>query len=63
MTKTDYRPLTSQLLALLGQETDALAATSNFVALLLRTTGVSRLVYLTRETYSLERVSTRMISP
>ena len=34
MTKTDYRLLTSQLLALLGQETDALAATSNFVALL-----------------------------
>ncbi len=34
MTNTDYRSLASQLLALLGKETDALAATSNFVALL-----------------------------
>ena len=34
MTSTDYRSLDSQLLALLGKETDALAATSNFVALL-----------------------------
>ena len=34
MTNTDYRVLASQLLALLSQETDALAATSNFVALL-----------------------------
>ena len=34
MTITDYRLLDSQLLALLDNETDALAATSNFVALL-----------------------------
>ncbi len=34
MTRTDYRLLASQLLALLDKEIDALAATSNFVALL-----------------------------
>ncbi len=34
MTPPDYRSLDSQLLALLAEETDALAATSNFVALL-----------------------------
>ena len=34
MTKTDYELLNSQLHALLDGETDALAATSNFVALL-----------------------------
>ena len=34
MTNTDYRLLASQLLALLDKESDALAATSNFVALL-----------------------------
>ena len=34
MNDADYRLLDSQLRALLGDETDALAATSNFVALL-----------------------------
>lgn len=34
MTDADYRLLESQLTALLGDETDALAAASNFVALL-----------------------------
>lgn len=34
MSNTDYRLLDSQLRALLADETDALAATSNFVALL-----------------------------
>lgn len=34
MTDPDYRLLDSQLRALLGEEPDALAATSNFVALL-----------------------------
>ncbi len=34
MNDTDYRLLESQLRALLGDETDALAASSNFVALL-----------------------------
>ena len=48
MTDTDYELLNAQLRAMLAGETDKPAATSN---------------YLTRETYSRERVSTLIVSP
>lgn len=75
MTGPDYTLLDSQLRALLDDEPDALASASNFVALLYNAMpdvnwlGIyvlrddSPALYLTRETYSRERVSTLIVSP
>ena len=67
MTDSDYKLLASQFSALVAGESDGLANASNLVALLYNVLDVSQLArylffYLTRETYSRERVSTLMNS-
>jgi len=68
VTQHDYELLDSQVRALIADEPDALAraATTREIqrtADLLHISGRKEKLYLTRDTYSFERVSTLITSP